>query len=142
MATHSSVLAWRTPGTGESEPLGCSLWGRTESDTTEATQQQQQRELVVRFILRYCWVPENCMKGANGLIICSQLKGAKNFILRFKICNTSYFNQIYYYFNAVFPFSSNFTVLIIYLNINVNFTTDIHSINSIHFLTLRFSGLL
>ena len=35
MATHSSVLAWRIPGTGE--PGGCHLWGRTESDTTEAT---------------------------------------------------------------------------------------------------------
>ena len=31
MATHSSVLAWRIPGTGE--PGG--LWGRTELDTTE-----------------------------------------------------------------------------------------------------------
>ena len=38
MATHSGVLAWRIPGTGE--PVGCRLWGRTESDTTEATQQQ------------------------------------------------------------------------------------------------------
>ena len=35
MATHSSVLAWRIPGTGE--PDGCCLWGRTESDMTEAT---------------------------------------------------------------------------------------------------------
>ena len=35
MATHSSVLAWRIPGTGE--PVGCRLWGRTESDTTERT---------------------------------------------------------------------------------------------------------
>ena len=35
MATHSSVLAWRIPGMGE--PVGCCLWGRTESDTTEAT---------------------------------------------------------------------------------------------------------
>ena len=34
MATHSSVLAWRIPGTGEPGEL---LWGRTESDTTEAT---------------------------------------------------------------------------------------------------------
>ena len=40
MATHSSVLAWRIPGTGGL--VGCRLWGRTESDTTEATQQQQQ----------------------------------------------------------------------------------------------------
>ena len=35
MATHSSVLAWRIPGTGE--PVGCHLWGHTESDTTEVT---------------------------------------------------------------------------------------------------------
>ena len=38
MATQSSVLAWRIPGPGE--PGGCRLWGRTESDTTEVTQQQ------------------------------------------------------------------------------------------------------
>ena len=35
VATHSSVLAWRVPGTGEL--VGCPLWGRTESDTTEVT---------------------------------------------------------------------------------------------------------
>ena len=35
MATHSSVLAWRIPGTGSL--VGCSLWGCTESDTTEGT---------------------------------------------------------------------------------------------------------
>ena len=40
MATHSSVLAWRIPGMGSL--VGCCLWGRTESDSTEATQQQQQ----------------------------------------------------------------------------------------------------
>ena len=39
MATHSCILAWRIPGTGD--PLGCRLWGRIESDTSEATQQQQ-----------------------------------------------------------------------------------------------------
>ena len=42
MATHSSVLAWRIPGTGSL--VGCRLWGRTESDTTEATQQQQKQQ--------------------------------------------------------------------------------------------------
>ena len=41
MATHSSVLAWRIPGTGSL--VSCRLWSRTESDTTEATQQQQQQ---------------------------------------------------------------------------------------------------
>ena len=35
MATHSSVLAWRIPGT--EEPGGLPSMGRTESDTTEAT---------------------------------------------------------------------------------------------------------
>ena len=35
MATHSSVLAWRIPGTRSL--VGCHLWCRTESDTTEAT---------------------------------------------------------------------------------------------------------
>ena len=40
MATHSSVLAWRIPGMGSL--VGFRVWGRTESDTTEATQQQQQ----------------------------------------------------------------------------------------------------
>ena len=32
------VLAWRIPEMGQ--PGGCRLWGRTESDTTEVTQQQ------------------------------------------------------------------------------------------------------
>ena len=32
MATHSTVLAWRIP-----ETVGPCLWGRRESDTTEAT---------------------------------------------------------------------------------------------------------
>ena len=35
MATHSSVLAWRIPGTGN--PGGLLSMGFTESDTTEAT---------------------------------------------------------------------------------------------------------
>ena len=43
MATHSSVLAWRIPGTGE--PGGPLSMGCTESDTTEVTQQQPQQQL-------------------------------------------------------------------------------------------------
>ena len=35
MATHSSILAWRIPGTGSL--VGCHLWGHTELDTTEVT---------------------------------------------------------------------------------------------------------
>ena len=35
MATHSSVLAWRIQGRGSL--VGCRLWCRTESDSTEVT---------------------------------------------------------------------------------------------------------
>ena len=35
MAAHSSVLAWRIPGTVE--PGGLRLWGCTKLDMTEAT---------------------------------------------------------------------------------------------------------
>ena len=35
MASHSSVLALRIQGLGSL--VGCRLWGRTESDTTETT---------------------------------------------------------------------------------------------------------
>ena len=40
MATHSSVLPGESQGRGSL--IDCHLWGRTESDTTEATWQQQQ----------------------------------------------------------------------------------------------------
>ena len=42
MATHSSVLAWRIPGTGE--PGRLPSMGHAESDTTGETQQQQQQQ--------------------------------------------------------------------------------------------------
>ena len=35
MATHSSILAWKIPRTGE--PSGLQPWGHKESDTTEHT---------------------------------------------------------------------------------------------------------
>ena len=35
MVTHSSILVWRIPGMGSM--VGCRLWGRAQSDTTEAT---------------------------------------------------------------------------------------------------------
>ena len=63
MATHSSVLAWRSPGTGSL--VGCRLWGRTESDTTEATQQRQQVSLgyLLRFLGPFSdlYIPEAFM---------------------------------------------------------------------------------
>ena len=51
MATHSSVLAWRIPGTGSL--VGCRLWGHTESDTTEATRQQQQQGLELVEVMEF-----------------------------------------------------------------------------------------
>ena len=35
IATHSRIRAWRIPGRGSL--VGCCLWRRTESDTTEVT---------------------------------------------------------------------------------------------------------
>ena len=51
MATHSSVLAWRIPGTGE--PGGLCLWGRTESDTTEVTLQQQKKQRKIKGMRKF-----------------------------------------------------------------------------------------
>ena len=45
MASHSSVLAWRIPGMAE--PGGLLSMCRTESDTTEATQQQRYSSVVI-----------------------------------------------------------------------------------------------
>ena len=42
MATQSVLLLGESQGRGSL--AGCRLWGRTESDTTEATQQQQQQQ--------------------------------------------------------------------------------------------------
>ena len=47
MATHSSVLAWRIPGTGE--PGGLPSMGHTELDKTEAM--QQQKEVIIILLL-------------------------------------------------------------------------------------------
>ena len=44
MTTHSSVLAWRIPGTGK--PSGLLSMGSHRVDTTEATEQQQQLQLI------------------------------------------------------------------------------------------------
>ena len=45
-AVHSVTKNRTVPGEsqGRGSLVGCHLWGRTESDTTEATQQQQQQQ--------------------------------------------------------------------------------------------------
>ena len=53
MVTHSSILAWRIPGKEEPGEL-LHLWSRTESDTTEATWQQQQQWLRWQRICLQC----------------------------------------------------------------------------------------
>ena len=67
MATHSSVLAWRVPETGE--PGELPSMGRTESDTTEATQQQQQQEQALKKIfcgdIDYNVNTQQCIKYTN-----------------------------------------------------------------------------
>ena len=74
MATHSSVLAWRIPGMGSL--VGCCLWGRTESDMTEATQQQQQHSFIHSFS-KHLWKP----KISRHCSWCEDLLGKKNLFL-------------------------------------------------------------
>ena len=58
MATQSSVLAWRILGTVSL--VGCHLWGRTESDMTEATQQHIYIYIYIKYIYNMgglpCWL--------------------------------------------------------------------------------------
>ena len=64
MATPSSVLTWRIPGTGE--PGGLSSVGRTESDMTEVTQQHCLLSLC--FPLLFPLLPSiSCATCLNGL---------------------------------------------------------------------------
>ena len=73
-ATHSSVLAWRIPGTGE--PGGCRLWDCTESDTNEATQQQQQSyaNFTERGIYEYVSMrDERVCSLKNEIMLCKHL---------------------------------------------------------------------
>ena len=58
MTAHSSVLAWRIPGT--EEPGGLPSWGRTESDTTDVTAAapamqflQQVRTFISQYLLSF-----------------------------------------------------------------------------------------
>ena len=67
MENHFSVLAWRVPGMGGL--VGCCLWGRTESDTTEATSQQQQQHPLVLLILQ--WKHEKWNKIYSCIGICA-----------------------------------------------------------------------
>ena len=41
---------------GRGSLVGCRLWGRTDSDTTEATQQQQQHSSVLQFFISISYV--------------------------------------------------------------------------------------
>jgi len=57
---------------GRGSLVGCRLWGRTESDTTEVTQQQQQQQLIAiaHFSLAKCPPPTisvNSYKNTSGI---------------------------------------------------------------------------
>ena len=70
MATHSSVLAWRIPGTGNPRSLvGCCLWGRMESDTTEVTQQQQQQDMTIQMSIGRQMHTEAVVHIYNGILL-------------------------------------------------------------------------
>ena len=61
MATHSSALSGESQGRGSL--VGCRLWRRTELDTTEVTQQQQQQHML----------PQDCFHASNPVLDSTQL---------------------------------------------------------------------
>ena len=64
MATHPSVLAWRIPGMRE--PGGLYLWDCTESDMTEATQQQL---VVIAFLPRNKYLLISWLQSPSAVIL-------------------------------------------------------------------------
>ena len=74
MATHSSFLSGESQGQGSL--VGCRLWGRTELDTTEATQQQQGvlSKILVTFF-NFLWKSFNeskfCPANCQNMQFCS-----------------------------------------------------------------------
>ena len=53
---------------GQGSLMGCRLWGRTESDTTEATQQQQQqddKQLIEFFLSMDVWAKRKIVSGSG-----------------------------------------------------------------------------
>ena len=87
MATHSSALAWRIPGTGSL--VGCRLWGRTESDMTEATQQQQQ-QYILKGLPRSCSGKESACQCRRSRDMGS-IHGSGRFPLEQKMATTPEF---------------------------------------------------
>ena len=57
VATHSSILPGESQG--QRSLVGCRLWGHTESDTTEAMQQEQQHVWVLGLGYKENWVAKN-----------------------------------------------------------------------------------
>ena len=105
MATHSSVLGWRIPETGSL--VGCCLWGHTESDTTEAMQQQQQLHLNFFYT--------NFMSHANGHLHNVQFLFGLN-------STATYMLHIYLYaFIQSFPFVSRSRIWEPKINIWITF---------------------
>ena len=78
MALHSSVLAGESQGRGSL--VGCRLWGRTVSDTTEVMQQQQQQTAAHQASLSFTSsgnllkpMSIESMMPSNHLILCHPL---------------------------------------------------------------------
>ena len=80
MATHSSDLAWRIPGSGSL--VGCRLWGHTESDTTEVTQRQQQQY----YLLSKSLLTEHFVLFPFLFFFCDRFSYGEEYSERFVLC--------------------------------------------------------
>ena len=87
MAPHFRVLAWRIPGMGSQ--VGCCLCGRTESDTTEATQQQ------------HTYITHSSFKENAYLKLFTQVDTTHNSLNKNKVPNKSFPTQHLNTFNHI-----------------------------------------
>ena len=68
MATHSSVLAQRIPGT--ESLVGCHLWGRIESDRLQRLSSNSRSSLVQSMLLAVCYATSRKYNACKYTQIC------------------------------------------------------------------------
>ena len=77
---------------GQGSLVGCRLWGRIESDTTEVTYQQQQQQWVMDGSA-WCFLPKLStffsFKQPHSLLLCSYFVGLDNVQARYPMMITS-----------------------------------------------------
>ena len=130
MATHSSVHAWRIPG--PAEPGGCHLWGRTESDTTEATQQLQQQQRYINHDLdRYSTLPIQVRMIYQLWLLIVAIKNNCHFRLKFQ----NYTNEQIFNHSKFLTYFSQSLEIVVHIHTHLKYVNICKCKN--HFLKIK-----